>query len=107
LFFFQKANRRIVERLGQAGLNMRAETGAGLKPLAGRQFVLTGALETMTRAEAKARIEALGGRVTSAVTKKTDYVVVGADPGSKAEKATALKRTTLSEDEFTALLTGG
>jgi DNA ligase (NAD+) len=68
-------------------------------PLAGKVIVFTGTL-TMARPEAKARAEALGAKVTESVSKKTDYVVVGADAGSKAAKATALGVATLTEDEF-------
>jgi DNA ligase (NAD+) len=70
----------------------------------GQQFVLTGALTTMTRDQAKAAIEARGGRVTSAVSKKTDYVVAGKDPGSKRDRALALKVRVLEEQEFLGLL---
>ena len=66
--------------------------------------MLTGALETMTREQAKAAIEARGGRVTSSVSKKTSYVVVGKDPGSKHDKAVELEVKCLSEAEFAELL---
>jgi len=75
----------------------------GETPLAGKTIVFTGALETMTRAEAKARAEALGAKVAGSVSRKTDYVVVGADAGSKAAKARALGVATLSEDEWRSL----
>jgi DNA ligase (NAD+) len=71
-------------------------------PLAGKILVFTGTL-TMARPEAKARAEALGAKVTESVSKKTDYVVVGADAGSKAKKAAELGVTVLTEDEFRAL----
>ena len=72
--------------------------------LSGKQFVLTGSLETLTRDEAKEKIAALGGRVTSTVSKKTDYVVVGADPGSKAEKAKKLGIETVTEKKLKQML---
>lgn len=78
------------------------ETAAS--PLAGKTVVFTGTLETMTRQEAKARAEALGAKVTDSVSKKTDLVVVGADAGSKAEKAAALGVRTLTEAEWRALI---
>ncbi len=72
--------------------------------LSGKQFVLTGSLETLTRDEAKEKIAALGGRVTSTVSKKTDYVVVGADPGSKVEKAKKLGIETVTEKKLKQML---
>ena len=76
-------------------------------PIAGKTIVFTGTLEKMTRPEAKARAEGLGANVTSSVSAKTNYVVVGADAGSKADKAKALGVTVLSEPEFLALVGGG
>ncbi len=73
-------------------------------PIAGKTMVFTGTLETMTRSEAKARAEALGAKVAGSVTKKTDYVIVGTDAGSKAAKATELGVRTLSEAEWLALI---
>lgn len=104
LFFEQPANIRLVEKLENAGVNLKGERRVGARPLAGKQFVLTGSLTGMTRTEAKERIETLGGRVTSAVSKKTDYVVEGADAGSKAEKARELGVRIVGEKEFEELL---
>ncbi len=104
LFFQQPENRRLVAALQQAGLKMREESSAGPKPFLGKTFVLTGGLTRMTRDETKAAIRRLGGRVTSSVSKKTDYVVVGKDPGSKYEEAQRLGVTTLDEAAFLALL---
>ena len=70
----------------------------------GKTFVLTGTLESLTREEATARIEALGGRVSGSVSRKTSFVVVGADPGTKAEKARALGVETLDEAAFCRLI---
>jgi DNA ligase (NAD+) len=85
-FFSVPANRRLVERLGQAGLAFKgAKKQRGTK-LAGKTFVLTGTLKKYTRDEAKKMIEDAGGRVSGAVSKKTDYVVAGTDAGSKLDK---------------------
>jgi DNA ligase (NAD+) len=75
-------------------------------PVAGKIVVFTGTLTTMGRSEAKARAESLGAKVAGSVSKKTDYVVVGADAGSKAAKAEALGVVTLSEEEWVALVEG-
>ncbi|MBF0292754.1 MAG: NAD-dependent DNA ligase LigA [Nitrospinae bacterium] len=105
LFFGQSANLRLVDKLEKAGVNMKGLKRAGeAQPFAGKQFVLTGTLSGMTRTEAKDRIETLGGRVTSSVSKKTDYVVEGADAGSKAEKAREVGVKIIGEKEFEDLL---
>jgi len=105
LFFAQEANRRVIDKLKAAGVNMAsAQPATEEKTLLGKQFVLTGSLAGMARNEAKARIEALGGRVTGSVTRKTDFVVAGADPGSKADKARNLGIAILDEGEFMRLL---
>ena len=75
-------------------------------PLLGKTFVITGTLEAFSREEAKARIEALGGKVTNSLSSKTDYLVVGESPGSKLDKATKLGVATLDEKAFTELLAG-
>jgi len=79
-------------------------TGQGA--LAGKTFVLTGALTDLSRADAKSRIQEAGGKVTSSVSKKTDYVVAGEDPGSKLAKARELKVEVLDEAGLVALLEG-
>ncbi|MGB2803430.1 MAG: BRCT domain-containing protein [Candidatus Zixiibacteriota bacterium] len=73
-------------------------------PLSGKTFVLTGGLDACTRDEARKMIEDLGGRVSCSVSKKTDFVVVGTDPGSTYDKAPELKVKTLDEDEFKTLM---
>ncbi len=109
-FFADPDNRRIIRRLRDAGVVMEADEGeiraerVEGSPFNGRTVVLTGTLETHTRPEATELIEARGGKVTSSVSKKTDYVVAGADPGSKLEKAEKLKVTVIDEEEFLRML---
>jgi len=107
-FFRQEGNKNIIKKLRKAGVRLKREKVAEIKPgelpLAGVEFVITGKLEAFARSEAEARIEALGGNASSDVTKKTNYVVVGADPGSKLAKAEKLGIKILSEAEFLELL---
>jgi DNA ligase (NAD+) len=104
-WFADESNRRLVERLREAGLKTEESAGGPASlTLQGRQFVLTGTLPGMSRDEAKSAIESRGGRVTSSVSKKTSYVVVGEDPGSKADKARELGVACLDEAQFRALL---
>ncbi len=105
-FFRQKHNREVIRQLRAAGVRWpRVERRAtGELPLVGKTFVLTGTLSSLTRDEAKARLQALGATVSGSVSKKTDYVVVGEEPGSKAEKARELGVPTLSEKEFRKLI---
>ncbi|MBI5814331.1 MAG: NAD-dependent DNA ligase LigA [Nitrospinae bacterium] len=104
VFFAQESNVRLVESLREAGVNLKGDKKASGGALAGKQFVITGTLASMGRNEAKESIESMGGRVTSAVSKKTDYVVAGADPGSKVEKAGELGVKIIGEKEFLDLL---
>jgi DNA ligase (NAD+) len=104
-FFQEKRNREVIEKLRKAGLQFeQKQTRQTGGMLAGKQFVLTGTLPTYSRDQAKQLIEERGGRVVGSVSKKTDYVVVGADPGSKLEKAHALGIKTLDEAELRKLL---
>jgi DNA ligase (NAD+) len=105
-FLDEPANRSLLERLRDAGVQMTADAAAplGAQPLAGQTFVVTGTLSSMSRDEACAAIERLGGKVASAVSRKTSYLVVGADAGSKLEKAQALGVRTLTEDAFRAII---
>ena len=108
-FFAEPHNREAVERLCRAGVRWEEPPHvepAAPRPLAGKTFVLTGTLETMTRDQAKAAIEAAGGRVTGSVSKKTDYVVAGADPGSKLAKAESLGVEVLDEAGLASMLQG-
>jgi DNA ligase (NAD+) len=103
-------NRKLIERLRVAGLNFKSELhhpAAALGPLAGQTFVLTGTLPSLTREAATARIEALGGKVSGSVSKKTDYVVAGADAGSKLAKAGKLGVKVIDEAALLTLLGAG
>jgi DNA ligase (NAD+) len=100
-------NQKLIDRLRKAELNFKSELyqpQAKAGPLAGKTFVLTGILPKLTREEAAARIEALGGKVSGSVSKKTDYVVAGEDAGSKLEKAQKLGVKIINEPELLALL---
>lgn len=103
-FFSQERNRRVIERLKQAGVDPVEQGKGEAGPLRGKTFVLTGSLEGFTRDQATGAIEALGGKVTSSVSKRTDYVVAGDSPGSKLDKANELGVTVLDERGLTELL---
>lgn len=96
--------RQMLERLFSLGVKILPAKKADSKALAGKTFVLTGTLNYMSRKEAQDRIEALSGKVSGSVSKNTDYVVAGADPGSKLEKARALSVAVIDELEFLKLL---
>jgi len=96
-FFEVPANRELIEKLRQAGLNFTAQQKKTSSKLSGLTFVLTGTLPTLTREEAKERIEREGGNVTGSVSKKTSYVVAGEDAGSKLDKARTLGVPVLDE----------
>jgi DNA ligase (NAD+) len=107
-WFDDEGNSELCERLRAAGLRTEVEQQASAvvdENFAGKQFVLTGTLPGLTRDEARALIEARGGRVTSSVSKKTDYVVAGAEAGSKLDKAQELGVNIIDEAAFRALLT--
>jgi DNA ligase (NAD+) len=101
-FFDDESNRRILDDLGRLGVDLteRMATADGPKPLAGKTLVITGTLASLSREAARELVEALGGRVTSSVTRKTDYVVVGEAPGGKAEDARRLGVPVLDEAAF-------
>ncbi len=105
-FFRDKRNEELLDRLGRAGLRFENEKKKVEGILSGKTFVLTGALSKYTRDEAKRKIELLGGKVTESVSKKTDFVVVGQNPGSKYDKALRLGLTILSEEELIKLFEG-
>jgi DNA ligase (NAD+) len=101
------ANRKLIERLRTAGVNFRSELyqpAAAAGALSGQTFVLTGTLPNLKREEASAKIEALGGKVSGSVSKKTDYVVAGEEAGSKLEKAQKLGVKVITEAELLKLL---
>ncbi len=105
-FFAQAKNRELVEHLRAAGVDMTAEKEQRSAQLAGLTFVLTGTLPTLTRDEAKAKIEAAGGKTAGSVSKKTNYVVAGEEAGSKLDKARELKVPVLDETGLLKMLEG-
>ncbi|NLW44736.1 MAG: NAD-dependent DNA ligase LigA [Syntrophomonadaceae bacterium] len=106
-FFNEPENLETIEKLKAAGVNTKEAVAAITEgPLANKTLVLTGSLESLTRNEATELIERYGGRVSSSVSRKTDYVVAGTDPGSKLDKARQLGIPVLTEKEFLELLKG-
>jgi DNA ligase (NAD+) len=105
-FLDEPRNRALLERLREAGVQMVSDAPGtlGAQPLAGTTFVLTGTLSGMSRDEASAAIERLGGKVTGSVSRKTTYVVAGEDAGSKLDKARELGVKTLTEEAFRAII---
>jgi DNA ligase (NAD+) len=105
--FFDRAEiREQLERLRAAGVRLEEQRAPRTGPLTGQTFVITGTLAALSREEAKARIEAQGGKVTNSLSAKTTFLVVGESPGSKLDKATKLGVRTLDEAAFTQLLAG-
>jgi DNA ligase (NAD+) len=103
-FFSNPANKEMIAKLFAVGVKPYTAAVPASGKLDGKRFVLTGTLSSMTRSEARERIVQLGGAVSASVSARTDYVVVGENPGSKAQKAQELNIATLSEEEFIALL---
>jgi DNA ligase (NAD+) len=107
-FFRQPENIALIGKLKEAGLNFESRASRRVaQPLAGKIFVLTGTLASLGRDEAKEIIESLGGKVTSSVSSKTDYLVIGESPGSKLDKVRKLNIATLNEQEFLKLVGKG
>jgi DNA ligase (NAD+) len=105
-FFSEAANRKLIDRLRAAGVNMKDERAAPLsKKLAGKTFVFTGTLVKRTREEAESLVASHGGKAGGSVSKKTSYVVVGSDAGSKLDKAKSLGVPILDEGQFEKLIT--
>ena len=107
IFADQPSNRALVARLEDAGVNMKSQAPdvtSGPGPLSGTTWVLTGTLSAMTREQAQEALEQLGARVSSAISKKTRYLVAGALAGAKLEKARQLGIETLDEEAFLALI---
>ena len=103
-FFADKKNRALVSGLRKLGLEVASAARAdGAGPLAGRTFVFTGTLEEFSREEAERLVQSLGGRASSTVSKKTSYVVAGAEAGSKLAKAEKFGVKVISEKEFRKL----
>ena len=103
-WFSQEESKQMIEKLRSAGVNFECNMSVSDARFAGMTFVLTGALTKFTRDEASEKIESFGGKVSGSVSKKTTYVVVGENAGSKERKARELEIPILSEDEFLALI---
>lgn len=105
-FFSRPANKLLIERLERIGVKMKADKRERTSQLSGMTFVLTGTLPTLTREQAKEKIENAGGAVAGSVSKKTTYLVAGEDAGSKLDKAKELKISVIDEARLIKLLQG-
>jgi DNA ligase (NAD+) len=105
-FFDRPGTAEVIEKLRRAGVRFAEERAKSSGPLVGKSFVITGTLEKFSREQAKELIETRGGKVTSGVSKKTDYLVVGEKPSSKLDKATKLGVKTLDEAAFVEMIEG-
>jgi DNA ligase (NAD+) len=105
-FLDEPRNRALLDKLRAVGIKVTSDAPppSGVQPLAGKTFVLTGTLAAMPREEATAAIERLGGKVSASVSRKTSYLVTGADAGSKLDKARELGVRVLTEEEFRAII---
>jgi len=103
-FFQESANISVLQKLAQAGVTPKKEKEEKKTEFTGKIFVFTGTLKKMTRDKAKELVLSLGGKVSSSLTKETNYLVVGTDPGSKLDKAEALGITIMSEEDFYRLM---
>ena len=106
VYFDRPETRAELEKLRRAGVRLEAQRAPRCGRLTGQTFVITGTLAALSREEAKARIEAAGGKVTNSLSSKTSYLVVGESPGSKLDKATKLGVATLDEAAFLRILSG-
>lgn len=103
-FFHQENNRKVIEKLKKAGVKPRVEEASlSHTEISGKFFVFTGTLSSFTRSDAESLVKKLGGKISSSVSKNTNYVVAGAEPGSKYDKAVKLGVTILTEEEFKKL----
>lgn len=103
-FFSHEESRELIEKLKACGVNMTGEETVKENRFDGKVFVLTGTLTAFKRSEASKIIESLGGKTSSSVSKKTDYVLAGEDAGSKLQKATELGVTIISEEDFAQMI---
>ena len=104
-FFLQDQTKELIQKLKDAGVNMNClEEESNDNRFEGKTFVLTGTLDTLTRKEAEDIIEKFGGKTSSSVSKKTDYVIAGEEAGSKLTKAQSLGVTIISENEFKEMI---
>lgn len=109
MYFRQEKNRRVIQKLKEAGVRMEMEVAVpapGALPLEGKVLVVTGRLASMSRSQAEDRIKELGGSVGNSVTRKTTYLVVGEEPGSKLDQARELGTFVLNEEQLLRLLEG-
>jgi DNA ligase (NAD+) len=102
-FFKQKGNRHLIEKLTAYSLRLTAEKPKGPQPLKGKTFVFTGSLAQMSREAAQELVVRLGGNYSSSVSKNTDYIVAGSEPGSKYNKAKKLEIKIIDEETFLML----